>query len=386
MNSADDLAARRQHRPDEAESIETAVIGGGQAGLSVGYYLAKAGRPFVILDANERTGDSWRNRWDSLLLFTPARFDGLPGMRFPASGGTFVTKDQMADYLESYAERMNLPVRRGVKVDGLSRRGDRFVITAGELTFEADNVIVAMANYQVPRVPTFAKDLDPSIVQIHSKDYRNPSQLIEGPVLVVGAGNSGADIAIEVAKSHPTVMAGKEFGHVPFRIEGFFARNVLIRLVRFAGHRVMTVKTPIGKKIRPKFLAGAAPLVRVKPNDLIGAGIERVSRVAGVLAGAPMLEDERVLDVNNVIWCTGFRPGFSWIDLPILGDRQEPMHEGGVVSQEPGLYFVGLNFLYAATSDTVTGVQRDAKRIAKHAASRNEARQPAAVRAEVRSA
>ena len=386
MNSTDDLANRRQRQTGEVESFDTVVIGGGQAGLSVGYYLAKHGRPFVILDANERTGDSWRNRWDSLLLFTPARLNGLPGMRFPASGGTFVTKDAMADYLEAYAERMNLPVRRGVKVDGLSRQGERFVVTAGGLKFEADNVIVAMANYQVPRVPAFAKDLDPAIVQIHSEDYRNPSQLKEGPVLVVGAGNSGADIAIEVSKTHPTVMAGKEFGHVPFRIEGFFARNVLVRLVRFVGHRIMTVRTPIGRKIRPKFLVGAAPLVRVKPDDLIAAGIERVPRVAGVRDGAPMLEGERVLDVANVIWCTGFRPGFSWIDLPILGDRQEPMHECGVVPQEPGLYFVGLHFLYAATSDTITGVQRDAKRIAKHAASRVPSNRPATLQAKVQSA
>ncbi len=386
MNSTDDLANRRQRQTGEVESFDTVVIGGGQAGLSVGYYLAKHGRPFVILDGNERTGDSWRNRWDSLLLFTPAHLNGLPGMRFPASGGTFVTKDAMADYLEAYAERMNLPVRRGVKVDGLSRHGETFVVTAGGLKFEADNVIVAMANYQVPRVPAFAKDLDPAIVQIHSEDYRNPSQLKEGPVLVVGAGNSGADIAIEVSKTHPTVMAGKEFGHVPFRIEGFFARNVLVRLVRFVGHRIMTVRTPIGRKIRPKFLVGAAPLVRVKPDDLIAAGIERVPRVAGVREGAPMLEGGRVLDVANVIWCTGFRPGFSWIDLPILGDRQEPMHEGGVVPQEPGLYFVGLHFLYAATSDTITGVQRDAKRIVKHAASRVPSSRPATPQAKVRSA
>ncbi|MDQ5875147.1 MAG: NAD(P)/FAD-dependent oxidoreductase, partial [Actinomycetota bacterium] len=267
MNGATDLGDLRQRHSDEPERIDTVVIGGGQAGLSAGYYLAKQGRPFVILDANERTGDSWRNRWDSLLLFTPARFDGLPGMPFPASGGTFVTKDAMADYLETYAEQMDLPVRRGVKVDGLSRQGDKFVVSTGDLRLEANNVIVAMANYQTPRVPAFAKDLDPGIVQMHSKDYRNPEQLQEGPVLVVGAGNSGADIALEVARSHPTVMAGKEFGHVPFRIEGFFARNFLIRLVRFAGHRVMTIGTPIGRKIRPKFLAGAAPLVRVKPKD-----------------------------------------------------------------------------------------------------------------------
>lgn len=365
-------------RNDDPERFETVVIGGGQAGLSVGYYLARQGRPFVILDAGEKVGDSWRNRWDSLLLFTPARIDGLPGMPFPAPGSSFITKDQMADYVESYAERFQLPVRTGVKVDELSREGNHFTISAGEASFEADNVVVAMSNCQVPRVPFFAKDLDPRIVQLHSKEYRNPAQLQQGPVLVVGAGNSGADIAIEVVQTRPTWMAGKEFGHIPFRIESFVARHILLRLVRFVGHRVVTVRTPIGRKVRPKLLASAPPLVRVKPKDLVAAGVNRVPRVVGVRDGLPLLEDDQTVEVSNVIWCTGFRPGFSWIDLPILGDRQEPAHERGIVASQPGLYFVGLHFLYSITSETITGVQRDAKRIAKHiASSKTKDRSPA---------
>lgn len=370
MNSENGPTRPRRGSDGGSQSIETVIVGGGQAGLAVGHYLAERGRHFVILDANERTGDSWRHRWDSLLLFTPAHFNGLPGMRFPASRGSFATKDAMADYLETYASRFDLPIRRGITVDGLARRGDRFVVSAGDLSLEADNVVVAMANYQTPRVPSFAKDIDRRIVQMHSKDYRNPSQLRDGAVLVVGAGNSGADIALEVARSRPTWMSGKESAHVPFRIEPFLARNVLVSIVRFIGHHILTVRTPIGRRARPGFLAHAAPLVRVKPKDLVDAGIERVPRVVGVRDGLPMLADARVLEVANVIWCTGFRPGFSWIDLPILGDGQEPPHERGVVPQEPGLYFVGLNFLYAATSDTVTGVQRDAKRVAKHVARR----------------
>lgn len=370
-----------------SERFDTVVVGGGQAGLSVGYYLSRQGRSFVILDAHERIGDAWRKRWDSLLLFTPARMNGLPGMAFPAKGDAFVTKDQMADFLEAYAVRFELPVRTGVTVDRLSRQGERLVVSAGDRRFEADNVVVAMANYQTPRVPPFGKDLDPGMVQLHSHEYRNHSQLREGGVLVVGAGNSGAEIAIEVAKSHPTWMAGKESSHVPFRIETFLARHLLTRLVRFVGHHVLTVKTPIGRKVRPILLTRAAPLVRVKPKDLITAGIERVGRVVGVRDGLPLLDDERVLAVANVIWCTGFRPGFSWIDLPILGDRQEPMHERGIVANEPGLYFVGLHFLYSMSSDTITGVPRDAKRIVEHLASRDPNRQPAMDgRAQVQSA
>ncbi|MDP9234796.1 MAG: NAD(P)/FAD-dependent oxidoreductase [Actinomycetota bacterium] len=361
-----DLADRSQTQTEDLRSIETVIIGGGQSGLSVGYYLAKAGRQFVILDAGERTGDAWRNRWDSLLLFTPARFNALPGMSFPARRDEFVSKDAMADYLEAYQQRFQLPVRHGVKVDGLRRQGSRFVVSAGELEIVADNVVVAMANYQTPRIPGFAKALDPRIVQIHSSSYKNPSQLQEGSVLVVGAGNSGADIGMEVAKTHTTWMAGKESAAVPFRIEPFIARHFLISIVRFLGHHVLTVRTPIGRKVRPKFLVSAAPLVRVKPKDLVASGIQRVSRVVGVQDGQPVVGDGEVLDVANVIWCTGFRPGFSWIDLPIFGDGQEPQHERGIVASQPGLYFVGLHFLYAATSDTVTGVQRDAHRVAKH--------------------
>jgi len=369
--------AERRTEDSEPESIETVVIGGGQAGLSVGYYLARAGRQFVILDANSRTGDSWRNRWDSLLLFTPARINGLPGMRFPARGATFVTKDEMADYLERYASHFELPVRRNIRVDGLARHGDGFAVSAGNLTIHADNVVVAMGNSQVPRIPSFAVELNPRIVQLHSKDYRNVSQLADGPVLIVGAGNSGADIAMEVVRHHETWMAGQESAHIPFRIERFIARHLLTRIVRFVGHHVLSVRTPIGRKVRPKLMTTAAPLVRVKPKDLIAAGVQRVPRVVGTRGGLPLLEDDRVVDVASVVWCTGFRPGFSWIDLPILGDRGEPAHDRGVVAEEPGLYFVGLHFLYSMTSETITGVPRDAKRIVDHLTARTRAQKPA---------
>src|SRR5262249_7562772 len=168
----------------ETKAVQTIVIGGGQAGLSVGYYLAKRGLPFVILDANKRVGDAWRNRWDSLRLFTPARYCGLPGLPFPGRGDAFPTKDEMADYLQTYAKRFRLPVRNGIKVDSLTMNKGRFIVTAGEQRFEAENVIVAMANYQSPRTPAFAKDLNQKITQLTAHDYRNPSQLQDGGVLI----------------------------------------------------------------------------------------------------------------------------------------------------------------------------------------------------------
>jgi putative flavoprotein involved in K+ transport len=325
----------------------------------------------VILEANERIGDSWRQRWDSLRLFSPARFDGLAGMPFPAPAHSFPTKDEMADYLESYAAKFKLPVRTGVKVDRLSRRGDVFVAAAGDRRFEAKHVVVAMANFQSARVPSFASELDASIVQLHSSEYRNPSQLREGAVLIAGAGNSGAEIAIEVARSHRTWMAGKGTGQIPFRITGFAARWLLTPLLfRIVFHRLLTIKTPMGRKARPKALSKGGPLIRVKQDDLAAAGVHRVARVVGVRNGLPLLEDEQTVDVANVIWCTGFHSGFSWIDLPIFAESGGPVHDGGVVVSEPGLYFVGLHFLYAFSSTMIHGVGRDAARIAATIAAR----------------
>jgi putative flavoprotein involved in K+ transport len=349
----------------EPEHIETVIIGGGQAGLSVGHHLARRGRPFLILDSGRRVGDAWRKRWDSLRLFTPARYDRLAGLPFPAPAHSFPTKDQVADYLEAYAARFQLPVRTGVRVDRLWRDDGRFVVAAGDRSWEADNAVVAMSSFQVPQVPAFATDLGPEIVQLHSAGYRNPSQLQDGGVLVVGAGNSGAEIALEVAGRHPTWLAGKESGHVPFRIEGAAARFVFQPLLfRVIGHRVLTVDTPIGRRMRPKLLSHAAPLVRVKPKDLAAADVRRIPRVVGVRDGQPLLADQRVLEVANVIWCTGFGPDFSWIDLPVFGKNEhEPTHYRGIVADRPGLYFVGLHFLYAMSSGFLPGVDRDAEHI-----------------------
>ena len=353
------------------ERFETVIIGGGQAGLSVGYHLAKRDRPFVILDANERIGDSWRKRWDSLRVFTPARADGLAGWPFPASSWSFPTKDEVGDYLEAYAKRFDLPVRTGVRVDAVSNEENRYVVTCGDLRIEADNVVVASGAHQIPKVPPFASELDPSIVQLHSSEYLAPSQLQDGSVLVVGVGNSGAEISFEVSRTHPILLAGKEHAHIPAR-HGSIPFRFLFRLIRFVGYHVLTMSTPIGRKVRPKFVAGGVPLIRVRPKDISAAGIERVGRVVGVQDGSPLLEGDRVLDVANVIWCTGFSPDFSWIHLPIFDGAGEPKHVRGVVADEPGLYFVGLLFLYAAVSDVLPGVGRDAEHIAKHIASREQ--------------
>ena len=351
---------------------DTIVIGGGQAGLSVGYHLAQRGLRFVILDAAQRTGDTWRKRWDSLRLFTPARYDGLDCMHFPAAPHYFPTKDEYADYLEAYAAHFQLPVMHGVKVKRLYKNGTRFAVDTGGKTFEADNVIVAMANYQQPRKPSFADQLAPEIRQIHSAEYRNPAQLQPGPVLIVGAGNSGSEIAMELSRHHPILMSGRNTGQIPFRIQGTAARLLLINLtLRVLFHRLLTINTPIGRKVRPKVIGIGGPLIRVKHKDLAAVGVESVPKMVGVQDGLPKLEDGRVMEVANVIWCTGYQPGFSWIDLPVHGDR-EPRHVRGVAQDVPGLYFVGLHFLYGLSSSMIHGVGRDAAYIAAQVAARSQ--------------
>jgi putative flavoprotein involved in K+ transport len=239
------------------------------------------------------------------------------------------------------------------------------VLGCGEDEYEAANVIVATGSQRDPLVPSFSRELDPSIRQLHSSEYRDPSQLREGGVLVVGAGNSGADIAIEVVRERATWLSGRDTGHIPFDVDRWFARHVAFHFVRFVGVHVLTIRTPIGRRVRASEKKGD-PLVRVKPRWLEAAGIERVPRTVGAVDGRPQLEDGRILDVQNVVWCTGFRKDLSWIRLPIFDERGEVRHEIGVSVDEPGLAFVGLPFQYSFASEVLPGMNRDARYVVQH--------------------
>jgi putative flavoprotein involved in K+ transport len=350
-----------------AEQVETVIIGGSQAGLATGYHLARHGLEFLILDANERIGDAWRNRWDSLRLFTPARYSGLPGWPFPGPAWSIPTKDDVADYLQTYAARFELPVRTDLHVDKLSSSGGRYLVTAGGRRIEADHVVVATGAYHTPRVPGFAGELDPGIVQLHSSQYRNPSQLREGGLLVVGAGNSGAEIALEASATHRTWLSGRHPGSEPAR-PGSSLDRLVTPVMWLLATRVLTVGTPMGQAVRRKYMSAGIPVARVRPTDTAAAGIERVARTSGVSGGLPVLEDGRIMDVTNVIWCTGFRSDFGWIDLPVLDEDGEPVHDRGIAEAQPGLYFMGLFFLSALASILIGGVGTDAERIAGHIA------------------
>ncbi len=350
----------------QVQRYETVIVGGGQAGLSVGYFLKEQGRSFVVLDASERIGDSWRNRWDSLRLYSPAFRDGLPGMAFPAARTAYPTKDEMGDYLEAYAARFGLPVRSGTAVVALTRENGRYVASAGDDRFEAENVVVASGVFRKPYTPDFAGEVDPAITQLHSNDYRNLSQLQQGPVLVVGASHSGSDLAYEASAAHDVILSGPDTGQIPVPIESRRGR-LGFRVLVFAGTHVLNVDTPLGRKMRPHVRHGGGPLLRYRRKDLAAAGVERVlARTVGVRGGFPVLDDGRVVEARNVVWCTGFRPDFSWIRVPFeLGEDGFPVQYRGAASSSPGLYFVGLPFLHSFASMLIAGTGRDAERVAR---------------------
>jgi putative flavoprotein involved in K+ transport len=353
------------------EYIETAIIGAGQAGLATAYHLQRRGRPCVILDGNRRVGDNWRAHWDSLRLYTPARYNGLPSLPFPASKWSYPTKDEVADYLAAYVERFALPVRMSTQVDRLEAADGSYVLHLGDDRIIADNVVVATGTFgRTPSIPDFAMDLDPSIRQLHSSEYGSPAQLKPGSVLVVGASHSGTDIAFEVASTHPTVLAGRDPGQVPVRLDHWSVR-VVMPVIAFLGKHVLTRRTPIGRNAIDEVRFHGLPMLRVKRSDLQARGVDRIpGRVTGVHDGRPVVDGVGALDVANVVWCTGFRQVFDWIDLPIFGADGWPREMRGVVSAAPGLFFCGLAFQYAAASTVLPGVGRDAAYIAKQIGTR----------------
>ena len=355
--------------------IETVIIGAGQAGLSTAYHLQRRGRSCVVLDASSRIGDNWRRQWDSLKLYSPAQYDGLPGMPFPARKWSFPGKDAVGDYLEAYARRFRLPVRLDTRVERLDRAGDgdEYVVTTDRGAYRCRNVVIATGTFgRTPNIPSVAGDLDPATLQLHSSEYRRPGQLRDGPVLVVGASHSGADIAYEVAQTHPTILAGRDCGQIPPRLESR-QMHLIFPILIFAWKHVVTRRTPIGRKEMNAIRFHGGPMLRVKRSDLAARGVERVtSRIEEVRDGRPVV-DGTPRDVANVVWATGFRQVFDWVHLPIFGADGWPREMRGVVADSPGLFFCGLSMQYSFSSMVLPGVGRDADHVAGRIEARHQA-------------
>ncbi len=341
------------------EHIETVVVGAGHSGLAAGFHLARRKLPFTILDAGEQVGDVWRARWDSLRLFTPGRFSGLPGLANPVGRDGYAGKDEFADYLATYARRLDLPVRLGVRVRSVIPRGDEFELdtTAGPMS--ARHVVAAGGHNALPHVPALARDLDAGIRQLHSSDYRNAGSIPPGAVLVVGAGTSGAEIALELAPTHRVLLAGRPTPHIPdavFRYAGSAYWLIV--------HRLLTTGTPPGRKVAASFGLRGAPLIRISLPQLEAAGVTRLPRLTGVADGRPLTDAGEECAPTAIIWATGFRPDLRWLpplDVDAVG---VPITERGVVRRYPGLFFVGMPFQYALTSGLIGGAARDAEYVA----------------------
>ncbi len=339
------------------------VVGAGQAGLAMAHELGRAGIECLVLEEGGRVGDAWRIRWDSLRLFTPAAYDALPGLRFPAAGAYFPTKDEMADYLESYVAAFELPVQLGTRVTRVAREGDGFrVDAAAGQSWDAEAVVIATGGHQAPHVPDVAGRIAPDVVQLHSSAYRQPTQLAPGPVLVVGAGNSGAEIAIEAATAgHRTWLAGRSTGHIPSRAFAFNGRVMM-----YLGRHLLTRDTPVGRRMAPRVLAHGGPLINLSPADIAEAGVARVGRVVDVDDGLPAVEGGERIGPRTVVWATGYRPALGWIEPSVVDDQGRIEQDRGIATKVKGLYFVGQPFQTGFTSALIDGAGRDAARVGRH--------------------
>ncbi len=348
---------QERRTPDEQHDV--VVIGAGQAGLAIGYYLARAGADFVILDAGARVGGAWRGYWDSLRLFTPRRYNHLPGMPFHGDPEAFPHKDEVADYLEAYAAQLALPVRLGVRVTRVRRARDRFEIETPDHVLRARTVVVATGSHASAIVPGFAGELDPAIVQMTANQYRNPTQLPPGDVLVVGAGNSGVQIAMELAATRPTWLAGPSTGRIPLRILG----HDVLWWIDALGIMRLDVGSAIGRRIVTRMRANGDPVIGVTARDLRTAGVRRRARVVGVDGGLPKLGDGSIVPVQTVVWCCGLRPDFSFIEGLATDESGVPRHTRGRAEALDGLYFMGLRAQNRVGSATIAGAGLDAMEI-----------------------
>ncbi|HEY3263415.1 MAG TPA: NAD(P)/FAD-dependent oxidoreductase [Pseudonocardiaceae bacterium] len=363
-----------QTAPPDATSdrlLDVVIVGGGQAGLAMGWHLRRLGLRFLVLDAGPALGHVWQARWDSLTLFTPAQYSGLPGMPFPARADTYPTRDPVADYLHAYATAFDLPVKPDARVTELRRVADTFEIRAGDHVYRARQVVVATGPFQVPSIPVAAERLDPSVTQLHSAAYRNPQALPPGPVLVVGGGNSGFQIAEELAATRRVDLSiGARYPVLPQRLLG---RDLFWWLTRLGLVRV-TATSRLGRRVqaRGEFIIGTSR------RGLRRAGVRFRPRLTDAQGHTVRFADGSSLDVTTVIWTTGYRSDYSWIHIPGVIDGGRVAHRRGV-THVPGLYFLGLSWQHTRGSALIGFVGPDAAYLADRIAEHHHALEPASV-------
>jgi putative flavoprotein involved in K+ transport len=352
-------APHDEAQPDPAggEVLDVVVVGGSQAGLAMAWHLAQQGRRFVVLEAGAEVGHVWRSRWDSLKLFTPAQYDALPGMPFPAPADTYPTKDPVADYLQTYVAAFALPVRVNAKATELRRLDDgSFEVHTAAEAFQARQVVVATGPFQVPFVPPQARGLDPSVTQVHSAAYRNPQALPDGPVLVVGGGNSGFQIAEELAATRQVDLSiATRYPMLPQRLAG---RDLFWWLTRLGLLRVTVTSRPGRRMSRRDFVIGT------NRRRVERAGVRFRPRLVDAQGRTVRFADHSLLeDVGVVVWATGYRPNHDWIHIPGVVREGHVVHRRGV-TEVPGLYFLGLSWQHTRGSALLGFVHEDATYLA----------------------
>jgi putative flavoprotein involved in K+ transport len=364
-----EAADERDRRPKHADDYEVAVIGAGQAGLTIGYFLARQRRRFTILERGDSIAPAWRERWDSLTLFTPRRYSGLPGMSFPGDPDGYPTRDDVIRYLERHAETFELPTELNSSVRRLSREDGRFVLEVDGRTITADQVVVATGPFQTPFVPEPAKDLDPDVWQAHSTGYRRPSDVPDGTALVVGGGNTGCQIAKELSAMHKVFLSvGARQKPLPQRLTG---RDLFWWLTK-TGLIHKTVESRLGQRLKDRdTLIGSSPR-QIRRRY----GVELKPRALAVSGRTVGFEDGSEVEVDAVIWATGYRPDYSWIDLPIFDEHGRLRHRRGVTDAQ-GLYFLGLTWQHTRGSALIGWVKDDAEFIAERIAVSQKAKEQA---------
>ncbi len=337
------------------DRYEVIVVGGGQAGLAIGYFLARQGRRFTILEAADAPAAAWRARWDSLRLFTPARYSSLPGLPFPGDPDSYPRRDEVAAYLTDYARHFDLPVALGTRVRSIRRANHGYVVESDGATYEADQVVVATGPFQEPLIPSVAGRLDPGLVQLHSSSYRSPRDVPAGPVLVVGGGNTGFQIAAELAGTHEVHLSiGSRQTPLPQRLLG----RDLFRYLEATGLMGKTVASRIGQRMKER-----DTLIGSSPRSIRRQGVKLHPRATEAAGSEIAFADGTRLAPASVIWATGFRTDHSWIDAPVFDDGGQVAHERGVTAS-PGLYLLGQQWQHTRGSALLGWVKDDAEHIA----------------------